>query len=125
MKTATVTINGTAHEIKELPAARNGEWRRKFEAELGAVIRFVRALPNVEINTTQDLVAVVMDALPMLFDALDKAGELAVAYDPAFADAYDSEVADAYPALLGLAFPFGNLARQAPGMLGATPTPTT
>ena len=125
MKTATVTINGKDHELKELPAARNGGWRRKFEVELGGIIRLVRALPNVEINTTQDLVAVVMDALPMLFDAMDKAGELAVAYDPAFADAYDSEVADAYPALLGLAFPFGNLARQAPGLLGATPTKTS
>ena len=125
MKTATVTINGKDHELKELLAARNGEWRRKFEVELGGIIRLVRALPNVEINTTQDLVAVVMDALPMLFDAMDKAGELAVAYDPAFADAYESEVADAYPALLGLAFPFGNLARQAPGLLGATPTKTS
>ena len=125
MKTATVTIDGQSHELKELPAARNGEWRRKFEVELGGIIRLVRTLPNVEINTTQDLVAVVMDALPMLFDAMDKAGELAVAYDPAFADAYDSEVADAYPALLGLAFPFGNLARQAPGLLGATPTKTS
>lgn len=125
MKTATVTINGQTHEVKELSAARNREWRRKFETELGSVIRFVRALPNVEINTTQELVAVVMDALPMLFDAMDKAGLLAVAYDPAFADAYDSEVADAYPALLGLAFPFGNLARQAPALLGATATKTS
>ena len=47
MKTATVTINGKEHELKELPAARNGEWRRKFEVELGGIIRLVRALPNV------------------------------------------------------------------------------
>ena len=128
MKTAVVTINGEPHEVKELPAKTNAHWRQLFEERMGGVMSLLRGLPNQEINNTQELVNIVTDALPVIFDAIDGVVDLAIAYDDAFADAYESEISAAYPALLGLAFPFVDLARllgRQASTNGATQTPTT
>jgi hypothetical protein len=119
MRTAKVTINGQPHEVQELRARDNAAWRKSFETTLGGIVGLLGELPNVQIETPQDIVALVTRATPKLLGSIGAVYELCCQYDKAFGEAYDSECIDALSALLGLAYPFGAIGPQLTKMLGS------
>jgi hypothetical protein len=119
MRTAKVTINGQPHEVAELRARDNAAWRKRFEDTLGGIVGLLGELPNAEINTPQDIVALVTRATPKLLGSIGAVYELCCQYDAAFGEAYDSECIDALSALLGLAYPFGAIGPQIQKLTGS------
>jgi len=125
MRAFTATINGEAHEVRELPARANSQWRAGFEKQFGALVDLVGQLPDTDISNAGDLAGLVRRSAGVFLSAFDQIFEMAVAYDAAFADAYDSEIADAFPQIVELAFPFGPLVTRGKRLLGDIRGPTS
>lgn len=129
MRTATVTIDGQAVELREKKPRDNMAWRKQFESELGGVVEFVATAAEgwegLTFDQPADLVTFVRQAGAALLPAIDKVHALCVAYDGRFEEAYESECLDALPELLLLAFPLGGVLERAIGLMNGSSIPPT
>lgn len=131
MNKRTLNLGGQSYTIEELPARRNAAWRKQLEAKLAPLLGIIeQAGAGLELRTNEDLVKVVGQVSQLLVTAPDLVIELLFAYAPdltanqeAILDtAYDSELIAAFTAVLGMAYPFGSLAKLATSLAsGSTP----
>lgn len=121
MDSTTVTVGGTEYTIDELPARKNSAWRATFETQLGPLLTLVeQAGAGAAISSSDDLMRIAHQVGRVLVKAPDTVTELIFDYAPnldanreqILDTAYDSELIGAFQAILGLAYPFGGLARQ-------------
>lgn len=121
MNSATVTLGGVEYTINELPARKNSQWRQGFEERLGPILNLVeQAGAGAAISTSDDLMRIAHQVGRVLVKAPDTLIDLIFDYAPnldaarelILDAAYDSELIGAFQAILGLAYPFGGLARQ-------------
>lgn len=121
MNSTTITLGGVEYTVNELPARKNSQWRQGFEQELGPILDLVQqAGGGAAINSSDDLMRIAHQVGRVLVKAPDAVTELIFSYAPNLAakreeildTAYDSELIGAFQAILGLAYPFGSLARQ-------------
>lgn len=115
-KTIKVVLNETEHTITELRSRDNAAWRKKLEQPFADLAALLEGAPEVEITNLADLAGVVRSASGMLLRSIDTVKDLVLAYAPglsgALDDAYDSEILEAFTAVLGLAYPFGQLVQR-------------
>jgi len=121
MKSITVTLGGAAYPVNELPARKNSEWRGQFQTALGPLLNLVgEAGAGLEISGSDDLMKIANQVGRILVDSPDTIRELIYQYAPNIdadcewieSEAYDSELITAFQQIMGLAYPFGSLARQ-------------
>ncbi|MEZ4684200.1 MAG: hypothetical protein R2932_59315 [Caldilineaceae bacterium] len=137
MNSVTITLGGVEYKVAELPARKNSQWRQYFEEKLGPLLALVeQAGGGMAISTSDDLLQIAHQIGRVLVRAPDMVTDLIFAYAPALMsdqerildEAYDSELIKAFQQILGLAYPFGGLARQlgslASGSTGSA-SPTT
>lgn len=138
MNERIVKLGGQDYTIRELPARKNAEWRRRFEVEAQPILGLIRtAAEGQELGGAEDLMRIAGEVSKMLFEAPDKLYNLLFAYVPELDSetildsAYDSELTEAFMGVLRLAFPFGALAGLLPRLTSSangsspTTTPTT
>ena len=137
MNSTTITLGGLDYTIDELPARKNSAWRQGFEAQLGPLLDLVgQAGAGAAINSSDDLMRIAHQVGRVLVKAPDTITDLIFDYAPnldaqreqILDAAYDSELIGAFQAVLGLAYPFGGLARQMASLASgstATAFPTT
>lgn len=122
MNSKTITLGGVEYTISELPARKNAGWRKAFEAQLGPLLSIVeQAGQGIEIQRSEDLLRianqigrVLVQSPDILIDLLfDYAPNLDAERELILDTAYDSQLIGAFTAVLGLAYPFGGLARLA------------
>lgn len=133
MNKRTVTLGGKEYVIVELPARKNAGWRKGLEAKLAPILGIIeQAGAGLELRTNEDLLKVVGQVGQLLVTAPDLLIELLFAYAPELAAdrdaildaAYDSELIAAFTAVLGMAYPFGSLARLASLASGSMKPPS-
>ena len=119
-KQATVTLDGDEYVITELRSRPNADWRALLEGPFGELVGAIQRLPQMELNSPEDLATVVQGVQSLLLGSIDQVRELVVAYAPDLGEvveeAYDSEILDAFAEVLGLAFPFGGLIQKVRGL---------
>lgn len=122
MNKRTLELGGHAYTIEELPARKNAAWRKLLEAKLAPILGIIeQAGAGLELRTNEDLMKVAGQVGQLLVTAPDLLIELLFAYSSELASqqemildtAYDSELITAFTAVLGMAYPFENLARLA------------
>lgn len=132
MNKRTVTLGGQSYVIEELPARKNAEWRRLLETRLAPILGIIeQAGAGLELRTNEDVLKVVGQVGQLLVTAPDLLVEMLFAYTPALAadqavildNAYDSELVAAFTTVLGLAYPFGSLAKLISGLASGSMTP--
>lgn len=132
MNKRTLTLGGQAYTIEELPARRNAAWRKQLEARLSPILGIIeQAGAGLELRTNEDLMKVAGQVGQLLVTAPDLLIELLFAYSSDLASqqetildtAYDSELITAFTAVLGMAYPFGSLARLISLANGSTKPP--
>lgn len=132
MNKRTVTLGGQSYVIEELPARRNADWRRLLERRLAPILGIIeQAGAGLELRTKEDVLKVVGQVSQLLVTAPDLLIELLFAYTPDLAtqqdvildSAYDSELVAAFTSVLGLAYPFGSLAKLATSLASGSMNP--
>lgn len=131
MNKRTLTLGGQSYTVEELPARKNAAWRKQLEAKLAPILGIIeQAGAGLELRTNEDLLKVVGQVSQLLVTAPDLLIELLFGYAPELAanqetildTAYDSELIAAFTAVLGMAYPFDNLAKLATSLAsGSTP----
>lgn len=129
MQNKTITLGGKQYAIVELPARKNAAWRKEFEAQIGPLLSIIeQAGAGVELASSEDLLRVANQIGRVLVQSPDiligllfsYASNLAANREAILDSAYDSELITAFTAVLGLAYPFGGLARLASLASGST-----
>lgn len=130
MNSTTVTLGGVAYTVDELPARKNSQWRAGFEEQLGPILNLVaEAGAGAAIASSDDLMRIAHSVGRVLVKSPDTVTELLFCYAPTLEaardlildTAYDSELIGAFQAILGLAYPFGGLARQMASLASGSP----
>ena len=125
----TIQLGGTEYTISELPARGNAAWRKAFAQQIGPLLAIVeQAGAGMELRSSEDMLRIANQIGRVLVQSPDILIDLLFAYAPALAAqreaildaAYDSELIAAFTAVLGLAYPFGGLARLASLASGST-----
>jgi hypothetical protein len=129
MNNKQVALGGKTYAIVELSARKNAGWRKTFETQLGPLLNIVeQAGAGVELKSSDDLLRVANQIGRVLVQSPDILIGLLFSYAPNLESnrevildtAYDSELIGAFTAVLGLAYPFGALARLASLASGST-----
>lgn len=132
MRTIEITLGGKTHTIRELPTQKNAAWRARLRQPFGELANLLQHAMGVDLKDGPGLAGVVTTVSDLIMTSPDLLVDLVFAYSPELAaqratieaDLYDSEVGEAFLAVLGLAFPFGALGRQAVAMLGTIGSPS-
>lgn len=121
MKRITITLGGVDYAVNELPARKNSAWRQEFQSALGPLLDLIsEAGEGLEISGSEDLMKIASQVGRILVDSPDTIRELIYTYassidadrDRIEDEAFDSELIAAFQGIMGLAYPFGSLARQ-------------
>lgn len=144
MKTAEIELGGEKFTIEERPTLKNKQWRRDLASKLKPVVDLIEMAPTLNIPTSVDewqsdtaglasITSIVKQLSTFLLDGLDDVLDLTIDYSPALKkkekwigeNAYDSEVLEAFTRVLGLAYPFGGIARALKKIQSDGPGSTT
>lgn len=121
MKTISVKFGKKAYKIQERPTRANEAWRAELEEQLDPIIDILKGLAREELSVenVDSLAAPVEQVTRIAMGSPVKIRNLVIQYsDDLEADrdwlldnAYDSEFVEAFLKVLGLAYPFGGMAK--------------
>lgn len=127
MRTVKVTLNGQTVQIEELRRRDNQAWREKLEGEFKELAGALEGAGDIEITSGNALGGLVRAVAGKVMGSVDIIAGLLEAYapqiKPLMAEAYDSEVLEAFTAVLGLAYPFGQMLDRLKAMAGSRQPP--
>ncbi len=117
MEQVKIHIAGEDRDVAELPRRKNAAWRERLQKELGPVMDFLETTESLDIQSVDQAVPILREALTGVNQGLDIALELIVNYmkadkpaaDKIREDAFDSEILEALIQILSLAYPFGSV----------------
>ncbi len=123
MRTVKVTLNGQQVQVEELRRRENQAWRERLEAEFKDLAGALEGAGEIEITSGNALGGLVRAVAGKVVGSVDIIAGLLEAYAPQLKplmdEAYDSEVLEAFTAVLGLAYPFGQMLDRLRAMGGS------
>lgn len=127
MRTVKVMLNGQTVQVEELRRRDNQAWRERLEAEFKDLAGALEGAGEIELTSGNALGGLVRAVAGKVVGSVDIIAGLLAAYapqlEPLMDEAYDSEVLEAFTAVLGLAYPFGQMLDRLRAMAGSPPPP--
>jgi len=117
-KQITITLDGQEYTITEKRSRENAEWRKELGGPFAQLVDLLEMGPDVELTDMQSLANVVRSVSGLLLNSIDTVKALLASYAPDLPEeafAFDSEILAAFTEILGLAFPFGSVAKKIRG----------
>lgn len=132
---ATVMLGGRQYQVAELRSRPNAAWRARLQVPFESLVAKLQAAEATDLSDAQGLADLVRSVSGTLLGSVDILTGLLFCYSPELAadrerieaEAYDSELLEAFVAVLGLAYPFGDVAAKIGGLaaLGRKRPPTS
>lgn len=126
MKTLKIVLGGKGYEIAELPTRKNEVWRQILETKLNPIIDIIKGLAAQELSVDNALqiAGPVEEVIKIAMASPVEIRDMVISYSPVLEKskeklldtAYDSEFTSAFMEILGLAYPFGAVAKALGGL---------
>ena len=110
MKTATVVLNESEHEVRELKTRKLSKWLDKLEGPVAQALAVVAEVMDTDTGNPEGMTDMVSKITAVLSGSIDKVLDLMIEFAPYLKDeideCYTSEVVPAFVEVLKLAVPF-------------------
>jgi len=112
-----VTLAGQTYSVEQLPMRANKEWRDGLTEPVNKIVALLQNYKEIEINSSADIVGLVVVVKDVLFGGMDLLLDSLFAYSPALQEdrerieqeAYDDEAIAALGVVISLAYPLDRL----------------
>jgi len=96
-----------------LRSRANAAWRKSLREPFDELTKTLEGAPDVSLTDGAGIAGLLQSAVGLVAGSVDTIVKLLLEYAPQLEevskDAYDSELMEAFGAVLGLAYPFGNV----------------